>query len=78
MKVRSICAEHGEQNIGRWTKFCDPLKKKNGMNSQEGISWEKINGIQEMYHNNSNNLGATFLKLFEKIQYFITKFIDIW
>ena len=28
----------GVKNIGRWTLFCDPLKKKNGMNSLEGIS----------------------------------------
>ena len=60
----------GEKNIGRWTQFCDPLKK-NGM-----ISWraflEKINGIQDMYHNNSNNLGATLVKLSEKSSIFIT------
>ena len=31
-----------------------------------------------MYHNNSNNLEATFLKLSEKIQYFIKEFIDVW
>ena len=52
----------GVKNIGRWTQFCDPLKKKDGMNSLEGISW-KINGIQDMYHNNSINLEATFEKL---------------
>ena len=28
----------GVKNIGRWTQFCDPLKKKNGMNSLEGTS----------------------------------------
>ena len=28
-----------------------------------------------MYHNNSNNSDATFVKLSEKIQYFITEFI---
>ena len=28
----------GVKNIGRWTQFCHPLKKKNGMNSLEGIS----------------------------------------
>ena len=27
---------------------------------------KKINGIQDMYHNNSNNLEATFVKLSEK------------
>ena len=31
-----------------------------------------------MYRNNSNNLDATFVKLFEKIQYFITEIIDVW
>ena len=31
-----------------------------------------------MYHNNSNNLEATFLKLSEKIQYFIKEFVDVW
>ena len=39
---------------------------------------EKINRIHDMYHNNSNNLEATFVKLSEKIQYFITEFIDVW
>ena len=67
--------KQGVQNIGRWTQFCDPLKKKNGMNSMEGIS-EK-NRIQDMYHNNSNNLEATFVKLSETIAYFITEFIDV-
>ena len=28
----------GVKNIGRWTQFCDPLKKKSGMNSLDGIS----------------------------------------
>ena len=68
----------GVKNIGRWTQFCDPLKKKNFMNSLEGISWEEINGIQDMYHNNSNNSEATFVKLYKKNQYFITEFIDVW
>ena len=31
-----------------------------------------------MYHNNLNNLEATFLNLSEKIEYFITEFIDVW
>ena len=31
-----------------------------------------------MYHNNSNNLEATLVKLSEKIQYIITEFIDVW
>ena len=31
-----------------------------------------------MYHNNSNNLEATFVKLSDKIQYFITEFIVVW
>ena len=35
------------------------------MNSLEGFL-QKINGIQDMYHNNSNNLEATFVKLTEK------------
>ena len=30
-----------------------------------------------MCHNNSNNLEATFMKLSEKNQYFITEFIDV-
>ena len=30
-----------------------------------------------MYLNNSNNLEATFVKFFEKIQYFITELIDV-
>ena len=33
--------------------------------------------IHYMYHNNSNNLEATFMKFSEKIQYFITEFIDV-
>ena len=31
-----------------------------------------------MHHTNSNNLEATFVKLYEKYQYFITEFIDVW
>ena len=31
-----------------------------------------------MYHNNLNNLEATFVKLSEKIHYFITEFNDVW
>ena len=34
----SIRCTQGVKNIGRWTQFCDPLKKKNGINSLEGIS----------------------------------------
>ena len=30
-----------------------------------------------MYHNNSNNLEATFMTLSEKIHYFIMEFIDV-
>ena len=30
-----------------------------------------------MYHNNSNNLEATFVKLSEENQYFITVFINV-
>ena len=52
--------KQGVKNIGRWTQFYDPLKKKNGMNSLEGINFlEKTNGIQDMYQNNSNNLETT-------------------
>ena len=32
----------------------------------------------DVHYNNSNNLEATFVKLSEKIQYFITEFIDVW
>ena len=39
---------------------------------------KKINKILDLYHNNSNNLEANFLKLTENIQYFITEFIDVW
>ena len=34
--------------------------------------------IQDVYHNNSNNLEATFVKLSEKINYFIKEFLDVW
>ena len=39
---------------------------------------KKNNWIQDMYHSNSNNLEATFVKLSEKVKYFITEFIDVW
>ena len=55
---------YGVKNIGRRTQFCDPFKKKNGMNSLESIFWKK--GTKGMYHNSSNNLEATFVKLSEK------------
>ena len=32
----------------------------------------------DVYHNKASNLEATFMKLSEKIKYFITKFIDVW
>ena len=32
----------------------------------------------DLHHNNSTNLEATFVKLSEKFEYFITEFIDIW
>ena len=32
----------------------------------------------DVHYNNSNNLEATFVKLSEKIKYFITEFIDVW
>ena len=66
---------HGVKKIGRWTQFCDPLKKNNAMNSLEGISWHVS---QYMCHNNSNNFEAAFVKLSEKNSYFITEFIDVW
>ena len=47
------------------------------MSSREGLSLKKY-WIQDVHHNNSNNLEATFVKLSEKIQYFITEFIDVW
>ena len=50
--------------------------RRTGMNSQEGIFLN--NRIQDVYRNNSNNLEATLVKLSEKIQYFITEFIDGW
>ena len=31
-----------------------------------------------MHYNNVNNLEATFVELYEKIQYFITEIIDVW
>ena len=37
----------------------------------------KINRIH-VYHNNSDNLVATFMKLSKKIHYFITEYIDVW
>ena len=39
---------------------------------------KKNKRIQDMYHNNSNKLEDTFVKLSEKFQYFITEFIDVW
>ena len=42
-----------------------------------GISLKNIS-IQDVYHNNSNNLEATFVKFSVKIHYFITEFIDVW
>ena len=38
VEFREHALIQGVKNIGRWTQFCDPLKKKNGMNSLEGIS----------------------------------------
>ena len=43
-----------------------------------GYFLEKIDRNQDVYHNNLNNLEATFVKLSEKIQYFIPEFIDGW
>ena len=39
---------------------------------------EKMDRIQDMYHNNSNNLEDTFVKFSEKNKYFITEFVDVW
>ena len=63
---------HGVQNIRRWTQFCDPLKKKNGM--ERFLEKNKIKDVSS----NSNNLEATFVELSEKIHYFIAEFIDVW
>ena len=62
---------------GRWTQFCDPLKKKNWDEFTGGLFFKKY-WIQDLHHNNSNNSETTFVKLSEKIQYFITEFIDVW
>ena len=48
------------------------------MSSLECFSLKKKNRIQDVHHNNSNNLEATFVKLSEKIQYFTMEFIDVW
>ena len=52
------------------------LRKRTGWISCR-VFFEKINRIKDVYHKNSNNLEATFVKLSEKIHYFITEFIDI-
>ena len=65
------------KNIGRWTQFCDPLKKKNWDEFTGGIFFKKLMD-PDVHYNNSNNLEATFVKLSEKIKYFITEFIDVW
>ena len=31
-----------------------------------------------MYHNNLNNLEATFVNFLKFLKYFITEFIDVW
>ena len=41
-----------------------------------GFLW-KNNWIHDVYHNNSNDLEATFVKLSDKIQHFIAEFIDV-
>ena len=46
------------------------------MSSQEGFSLKKIVD-PDVHYKNSNNLEATYVKLSEKIQYFITEFIDV-
>ena len=62
---------------GRWTRFCEPLEKKNWDEFTGGLFFKKYS-IQDVHHNNSNNSEATLAKLSEKIQYFITEFIDVW
>ena len=42
-----------------------------------GIFLEKFMD-PDVHYNNSNNLEATFVKLSEKIKYFITEYIDVW
>ena len=44
--------------------------------SLEGIH-NKINGIRELYRNNSRNVEAIPMKLSEEIDHFSTEFIDI-
>ena len=53
------------------------MKKKNWDEFTGGIFFKKL--VDPVVHyNNSNNLEATFVKFSEKIQYFITEFIDVW
>ena len=61
----------------KW-KIFTPLKISYRSNYSLRVFLEKSNKIQDMYHNISNNLEATFVKLNEKIQYFISEFIDVW
>ena len=43
-----------------------------------GGHFYKSNSIKDLYHNDLNNLEATFVKLSEKIHDFNTEFIDVW
>ena len=56
------------------------MKKKNWDEFTGGHFFKKIIGFKICItiSYNSNNLEATFVKLSEKIQYFITEFIDVW
>ena len=56
------------------------MKKKNWDEFKGGLFFKKImdSRFQDVHRNNSNNLEATSVKLYEKIQYFITEFIDVF
>ena len=67
--------------------WCEEYRKVNSvLRSVEKKNWDEFTGglffnklmDPDVHHNNSNNLEATFMKLSEKIQYFITEFIDVW
>ena len=70
--IHPECIEYRKGN-----SFCDPLKK-NWDEFTEGLFFKKDSRIQDVHHNNSNNLEAAFVKLSEKIQYLITEFINVW
>ena len=56
---------HSVKNIGRWTQFCDPLKKNNWDEFTGGLFFKKLMN-PDVHHNHSNNLETTFVKLSEK------------